>query len=205
MVPKAKKLEDQIVSVPDRIQLATWINDRFKPGVVTAVEVGVLRGEYAELILKAIPNIHLTLVDAWDPTNNSPYFCQNPGELAAGEALVRRKFESNPNVVILKRFSEDAANGFADQSLDWVYIDANHCYKSVMADIKAWWSKVKVGGIISGHDFAPDKTNPEFKLFGIDKAVKGIFGTDFFLTGEETYKSWFHIKKSAELPVKEKR
>ena len=39
------------------------------------------------------------------------------------------------------------------RSVDFVYIDARHDYKGAMEDIKAWWPKLKKGGLLSGHDF----------------------------------------------------
>ena len=39
-------------------------------------------------------------------------------------------------------------------SLDFVFIDADHCYESCSADIKAWYPKVRKGGVVSGHDYS---------------------------------------------------
>ena len=50
--------------------------------------------------------------------------------------------------------SVDAAKTYANNSLDFVFIDADHEYESVKEDIKAWFPKVKVGGILAGHDYA---------------------------------------------------
>ena len=36
--------------------------------------------------------------------------------------------------------------------LDFVYIDACHEYSAVKADIAAWYPKVRVGGVLGGHD-----------------------------------------------------
>lgn len=55
-------------------------------------------------------------------------------------------------VIPLKTTSVKAAKGFADESLDFVFIDAAHDYVSVSADLRAWLPKVKVGGMIAGHD-----------------------------------------------------
>lgn len=46
-----------------------------------------------------------------------------------------------------------AARIFADGSLDFVFIDGNHTRESVMEDCAAWWPKIKVGGVMSGHDY----------------------------------------------------
>jgi len=46
----------------------------------------------------------------------------------------------------------DAARSFNDESLDFVFIDAAHDYESVRADVRAWYPKVKTGGVIAGDD-----------------------------------------------------
>ena len=50
--------------------------------------------------------------------------------------------------------SVSASKMYADESLDAVFIDADHRYQSVKADILAWMPKVKKGGILAGHDYA---------------------------------------------------
>jgi len=49
--------------------------------------------------------------------------------------------------------SADAAQQFADRSVDFVYIDAEHTYAAVSRDIAAWWPKVKCGGVLAGDDW----------------------------------------------------
>lgn len=34
-----------------------------------------------------------------------------------------------------------------------MYVDARHDRKGVLADLEAWWPKVRPGGILAGHDF----------------------------------------------------
>jgi glycosyltransferase involved in cell wall biosynthesis len=51
-----------------------------------------------------------------------------------------------------------AVTDFADESLDFVYIDGNHQLKYVVEDIVEWTKKIKKGGIIAGHDYI--YTNP---------------------------------------------
>ena len=43
---------------------------------------------------------------------------------------------------------------YKDQSVDFVFIDGDHRYEMVFKDIEAWFPKVKIGGIIAGHDYA---------------------------------------------------
>lgn len=48
--------------------------------------------------------------------------------------------------------SVQAAVLFEDQSIDFVFLDADHEYESIKAEIPVWLPKVKPGGWIGGHD-----------------------------------------------------
>ena len=53
---------------------------------------------------------------------------------------------------------------FKDYSLDFVYIDGNHKYDSVIEDLNTWYPKVKYRGIIAGDDY-------KYKFPGVIRAV----------------------------------
>lgn len=71
----------------------------------------------------------------------------------------------------LRETSTDGARFFADNSIDLVFIDADHSEECVTADIKAWWPKVKWGGILAGHDYE-NGDDP-----GVKAAVDKAFGS----------------------------
>ncbi|MCG8379925.1 MAG: class I SAM-dependent methyltransferase [Proteobacteria bacterium] len=56
-------------------------------------------------------------------------------------------------VLPLKGKSLDMVNKFNDRSISYIMIDASHKYEDVVDDIKAWFPKMKMGGIISGDDY----------------------------------------------------
>jgi hypothetical protein len=93
------------------------------------------------------------------------------------------------NFEFIRKFSVDAAKDFEDESLDFVYIDANHDYESVKADIEAWLPKVKKGGIISGHDYCR-RGNMNF---GVIEAVNEKFSEITLYKGDKS-PSWMTIK-----------
>ena len=72
---------------------------------------------------------------------------------------IRGIFNTNLNqysfkdkVQVIDAPSEEAVNQFADNSLDVVFLDADHRYAWIEADIKRWLPKVKSGGLLCGHD-----------------------------------------------------
>ena len=53
----------------------------------------------------------------------------------------------------MRMTSYQASKMFSDNSLDFVYIDANHSYESVKEDLKVWYPKVTNGGYLFGDDY----------------------------------------------------
>jgi hypothetical protein len=151
---------------------------KFKVGA----EVGVLKGEFSELLCKGNPGLKLYCIDAWGigEKKRREYHLQ-----ALEEAKVRL---SVYDTVLIHKLSMDAVKDFADESLDFVYIDANHEPSFVREDIREWTKKVKKGGIVSGHDYNLYKITPV-----IDEYVKN---NDFTLhvttvRSDKTYSWWF--------------
>jgi len=71
------------------------------------------------------------------------------------------------------RSIEQAAK-VADGSVDLVFLDADHTYKQVKADIEAWLPKVRPGGWLSGHDY--NHNGPWKNKWGVAKAVNEVLG-----------------------------
>lgn len=90
----------------------------------------------------------------------------------------------------IKDFSTNASKLYKNNSIDFVFLDGNHLYKSVIADIDHWLPKIKIGGIISGHDF----WNEEHYLYqeGVNKAVVEKFGNNITITDDGC---WYFEKK----------
>ena len=173
------------------------------------VEVGVARGDYSEEVLRRWNGI-LYLVDAWkhleqyrDTANG------DDGVHEANYQSVKQKFAGNENVVLVRKLSLEAAQDFADGSLDWVYIDANHSYEAVKADLAAWYPKVRNGGTISGHDYFITTDDSLRGDYGVKKAVDE-FASNLRLNVSSTaeqYPSWWIVKQiknpthRGELPI----
>lgn len=137
------------------------------------VEVGVWNGQNAFHLLKKFEDLHLVLVDDYDAKklemNNMPSEEVEWAQRKCTETL--KKFTDRYNWMQME--SLDASEYIVDGSQDFVFLDANHWYKSVKADIDAWLPKVRIEGILAGHDFSG-----HFR--GIQRAVLEKFGEEEF-------------------------
>ena len=152
------------------------------------VEVGVCAGEYMEVLAEANPDAQIWGVDPFYPYDEyGDYRRQSSIDKYHEKAKARAE---KYGVTLIEKMSVDGAKDFEDGSLDAVYIDANHRYEFVVADIHAWLPKVRKGGIISGHDFAKIKHPTNTHVY---QAVLGY-------TDSHQVKPWFLIGQNAMIP-----
>jgi hypothetical protein len=160
-------------------------------GYQKGIEVGVYRGDYSNCIVNGWKGI-LYLIDGWKHLEHYQDTC-NVTDLSHEEnyQYVKQRFSGNDNVIIIRKLSHEAVLDFADGSLDWIYIDANHAYEAVKGDLEIWYPKVRSGGTISGHDYFDNGAS-----YGVKRAVDEFFtklGLQVSQTREQ-YQSWWVIK-----------
>lgn len=136
------------IEIPNigRNQLAVLFAElEFKRGV----EIGVLAGEYSEILCKNNTDLELFGIDPYEAY--SQHRSQKQLDRFKEEAKTRLGIYKNYHFI--EKSSRDAVKEFENKSLDFVYIDGNHDFENVTADVTLWSQKVRPGGIISGHDF----------------------------------------------------
>ena len=154
--------------VPAEIRPSTmFMKELFDGKLVIGAEIGVNRGKNSENILKKLNIEKLYLIDVWDYYKDIYSVWSNKNY-----SQVLRKFREDKRVEIIKDFSEKAVNNIEDNSLDFVYIDANHKYNYIYQDIELWLPKVKVGGVIGGHDVCISDVWRAVKDFCDNKNIK---------------------------------
>ena len=144
---------------------------RLPEGPVCGVEVGVFMGRFSSYLLTR-QDLFLTMVDPWEghgasymegaPDWNAK-LTQTEQDAFHGQTIINTRWAASRRKVIRAR-SLDAAPIIRDGSPDFVFIDGDHTYEAVKADLDAWWPKVKPGGWLCGHDYGLNE-------FGVERAV----------------------------------
>jgi len=151
----------------NRTELAQYFNEL---GFKTGAEIGVAQGFYSEVLCQQIPGVKLYCIDPW-------LHYQEYSDFAKESTFRTMEQEARDRLgkygcVIVKKFSSDAVKDFADESLDFVFIDGNHAYKYVKEDIELWTPKVRKGGIVSGHDYYKTKAGNVGVITAVDEYIK---------------------------------
>jgi predicted O-methyltransferase YrrM len=120
------------------------------------VELGTWQGASAIPIARTIARWGgtLTCVDTWAGELN------DDGGSVGGKmpimllSCARAIVEAGvgANVRLVPAMTEDAAT-FWSEPIDYLYVDADHSYKGVRADLDAWYPFVRPGGLIIGDDY----------------------------------------------------
>jgi hypothetical protein len=182
------------------------------------VELGSFKGDFAKNITSKWMG-KLYMIDVWRPLSDEEYddISNHKNHIDAYSIAMNNIKGFEEKTFMLRMDGSEGAKLFADESLDFVYIDANHTYESVKEDIDTWYRKVKKGGLVMGHDYLPDYfyegkeeknqalyTFPDGKpeedkytgMFGVNPAVDEfakeknykVYKTDEFLA------TWWFIK-----------
>lgn len=152
-----------------RLELPQFLIDRGLTG--EGAEIGVLFGEFSRHILSNWPGT-LYMIDPWEQQPADRYLdgCNSVDMNKALAKAVAAVAEFGARAVILREYSVPAAQHFRDRQLSWAYLDGNHSFDVITADLNAYWPKIRSGGILAGHDFYERHT--PFHDCGVEIAVR---------------------------------
>lgn len=170
----------------------------YELGFRVGVELGVQEGEYSEILCKTNPRLKLYSIDAWKAYKGYTDFTRQD-KLERFYTAALERLHKYP-CVVMRRFGKDAVTFFRDDSLDFIYIDANHTYNALMEDINLWIPKIRKGGIISGHDYIS-----RTEQWTADHAYGIIQATNQY-TREHNIRPWFVLgrKEKVEGEIRDK-
>lgn len=195
------------------------VKDRFKDlpalfkemGFKVGAEIGVSKGLYSKWLLSGVPGLKLYLIDPWIAYDEYVEHHNKADQPILEDCLeTAHKRLKGKNVEFIRKTSMEAVKDFEDESLDFVFIDGNHTFEYVIEDIAKWSKKVKVGGIVSGHDYwnsidldkvwaEADTLEGKLKLCQVKDAVDAWTKTnrinEWYIAKKDRCPSWFWIKK----------
>lgn len=141
------------------------------------VEVGSFAGESTRVFLDI--GLSVDAIDPWDNASRdrlregTPDFdpCQRwHFDMSDAERQFDNLLPLFPDrLTKLKGYDWQYSDNYSSGSLDAVYLDAVHTYDDTLASIRRWLPKVKSGGILCGHDYAPFYP-------GVVQAVRELLG-----------------------------
>jgi len=159
-----------------RFDFIQIINDN---GYKIGAEVGVHHGYFSYYLLRHSDLELLYSIDTWAGKH---------GDLVNDARAYLLQFGDRSRIMHMA--SIDAARLIDDNSLDFVYIDANHCKNAVAAELQAWHPKIRSGGMVAGHDYVRKR-----KCGVIDAVDEFISSHEEQLQlTDEVWKSWWFIK-----------
>lgn len=150
------KLEQIAGICKDRFDFCIRLIDEFN--LKSVAELGVYRGEFAQMILKNNQSVEkYIMIDPWRNLDawNKPANTDNESfERFYKETIQKTDFAKKKRIVLRGKTTE-VINEIPDNTLDFVYIDGDHTLKGISIDLVNIWPKVKEDGFIVGDDFSP--------------------------------------------------
>lgn len=122
------------------------------------VEIGVQAGHNAKWMLENLDIQKLYLIDSYGEfrcNNNKPIDDGglHPASLENKEVCKKRLKKWEDKIEYIYKYSFDAIDDLEKQSVDFIYIDGDHRYEILIKDLE-YISKIKLGGLLCGHDWA---------------------------------------------------
>lgn len=150
-------------------------------------EIGVLYGDTSAYLLQEFSGLSLISIDPYLEYQEEGSD-RSQATMSEYEAIARQKLQAFGNrSILIKDFSENAVHQVRDNDLDFVFIDALHTYEAVKQDLKAWYPKVRSGGLVAGHDYRWGGVGQAVNEFAASVGVKG------YVTPRES-DVWFFVK-----------
>lgn len=126
--------------------------------VKSLAEIGVLKGDFAQRMLRAVVSIEkYYMIDPWrnlDDWNKPANKSDDVFERYLSEAMEKTEFASEKRVILRGKTTE-VIHEIEDSTLDYAYIDGDHTLKGISIDLVNVYAKIRNDGWIGGDDFTP--------------------------------------------------
>ncbi len=132
-------------------------------------------------------NIDPFIADCTKTADGYGWIENSPGTKLSTKTEFYKNIEPVKDYVrTIEDYSVPASEQFKDESLFAVWVDGHHGYESVLADMEAFWKKIRKGGILAGHDYVISGAHNGFE---VARAVE-TFAHKYDLPVLLEHKSW---------------
>lgn len=186
----------QFSHLQSRMAIGPVLNSMGLTGV--GAEIGTAFGEHAEQVLLQSNLRVMLLVDPWS-------YVAGQDKIGYGDVIKNwdgcfkhccdRLQAYCDRIVIMKTTSLLASSVIADESLDFVYLDANHMSPCIDQDLLHWFPKVRKGGVFGGHDYYDLRS--DLYICDVKTAVNRFFNDkqEQLCLLPEVDSSWYAVKQ----------
>jgi len=156
---------------------------------IFGVEVGVAEGKHAMNLLKNSNLTHLTCIDPYP--NDIIWSLEKDGDKCYQKALNNLEpWIKEGRCKVLRSTGLEEVNGFDDNSIHFVYLDGDRTPAVYKEEMIKWLSKLKIGGILSGHDY---KNKRGFTVKDMVDTFTAKNDYELMLSGGAC-RSWYFVK-----------
>jgi hypothetical protein len=205
-----KDLIDNADKISEKITKAKHANhhrDSFFPLMINELnlkigaEIGVDKAGFSNHILSKTKIEKYYCIDTWQDdfgSNYRPGYFDKDGNKRFSEAYeVLKPYGSR---VVMMQMTGNEASTKVNDTLDFVYIDGDHSLFGIYDDLHAWVPKVRIGGMVAGHDFKDGPKSGINDYFGkqLDYRIKTVtedycrkYGYKLNVVGGRILSWWF--------------
>jgi hypothetical protein len=144
----------------NKLWVMPWISGKDLPDLilklgqeVRGIEIGVCRGENICYCLERCENLKkIVAID--------PYLPYEDWNLTITKEIIEKFYEIaklnfstfDDRIEFVRNTSDNVHKTLEDCKYDYIFIDGEHTYSAVLQDLKNYYNKIRLGGVVSGHD-----------------------------------------------------
>lgn len=144
---------------------------------INILEIGVWKGNFVKYMLDNCECINkYYLIDPWKKLDdwNKPYNVENETFNRIYDEVCNKLNIYKDKTVFLRGTTDEVINNIPNNSIDIIYIDADHTAKGIVIDLIMSFPKVKNGGILGGDDYVKNIFQHDIKKYD-PTMVKPVF------------------------------
>lgn len=150
---------------------------RLLPKGLVIAELGVFIGDFSKTILEVCEPKLFFMVDTFPyaPVYSGDKDGKNRidvPDLSIYFEILKERYKDKKNVTIVRGTTDVFSHLAIDCELDAVYIDAQHDYDAVLSDLYNYYSIMRSGGFILGHDYDQSGVKAAVDLFCNEKGLR---------------------------------